>query len=366
VPEPPPRSARRRVAVTGLGVLSACGRGPEPLAAAIRTGKAAFGPVGRFGTAGRAVHDAAQLPGSPDLAEELLAAIGAARTQAGLVDGSDDDTPVLLALHADTRTAAITEQVGRIHSIENVYTCACVAASTAVADAAARIAWGLCDRIVVAAGYLVEPDTFAVFDAGRALARDGQARPFSAGRGGLMLGDGVSAVVLEAEATARDRGAQALGWIAGWGRTGDAYHVCRPIPDGSGLARAIEAALGRAALAPHDIGYVNANATGAALADSAEVSALRTAFGDEAERIPVSSTKSVHGHALEGSALLELVATILTLDTGTLPVNAGYLGPDEPLLDLVLTPGRTTEARYALSLNSAFGGANTALVVQAP
>lgn len=358
--------ARRRVAVTGLGVLSAFGRGPEALSAAICAGKPAFGPVGRFGTAGRAVHDAAHLPGAPDLAEEVLTAIDTARRQAGLaVESGEDRTPVLLALHADARTSGIAWQVGRIHNLEDVYTSACVAASTAVADAAARISLGLRDRMVVVAGYLVEPDTFAMFDAGRALARDGQARPFSAGRGGLLLGDAVTAVVLEAESSVLERGAAVLAWIAGWGRTGDAYHVCRPVPDGSGLARAIELALGRADLRPQDVGYVNANATGAALADSAEVSALRTAFGTRLERLPVSSTKSVHGHALEGSALLELIATILTLSTGALPVNAGYLGPDEPPLDLVLTPGRPTDARYALSLNSAFGGANTALVVQA-
>ena len=356
-------SGRRRVAVTGLGVFSAFGRGPEPLSAAICAGKAAFGPVGRFATAGRAVRDAAHLPGAPDLTEEVLTAIASARRQAGLAD--EDRTPVLLAVHADGRTAEIARQVGRIHDIEDVYTCACVAASTAVADAAALISLGLCERVVVAAGYLVEPDTFAMFDAGRALARDGQARPFSEGRGGLLLGDAVTAVVLEAESSMCERGATAVAWIGGWGRTGDAYHVCRPKPDGSGLARAIELALGRAELRPQDVGYVNANATGATLADSAEISALRTAFGAGLERVPVSSTKSVHGHALEGSALLELVATILTVNTGALPVNAGYLGPDEPPLDLVLTPGRVTEARHALSLNSAFGGANTALVVQA-
>ena len=109
---------------------------------------------------------------------------------------------------------------------------ACVAASTAVADAAAAVARGRASRIVVAAGYLVERDQFALFDAGRALASDGRVRPFSAHRSGLLLGDGVGAVVVESASAARRRGAEVLGRLAGWGRAGDAYHVCRPRPDG--------------------------------------------------------------------------------------------------------------------------------------
>jgi 3-oxoacyl-[acyl-carrier-protein] synthase II len=117
---------------------------------------------------------------------------------------------------------------------------------------------------------------------------------------------------------------------------------------------------------------VNANATGAPLADGAETAALRAVLGTHLGRVPISSTKSVHGHALEASALLELIVAILAVRTGRLPVNAGYLGPEdsaaipaEPALNLVLDPGGSTTSPYALSLNSAFGGANTALLVEA-
>jgi 3-oxoacyl-[acyl-carrier-protein] synthase II len=285
--------------------------------------------------------------------------------------------PILLALHADSRTAGLAARIGRaaaadlgLRGVERVYTCACVAASTAVADAAAQISLGLRDRMVVAAGYLVEPDTFAVFDAGRALSGDGRARPFSRDRSGLLLGDAVAAVVLESARSARLRGAPVLATVAGWGRAGDAYHVCRPIPDGSGLARAVEAALRRAGLGPEAVGYLNANATGSPVGDGGEVAALHRALGPGAGSIPASSTKSVHGHGLEASALLELIVTILALRRpDALPVNAGYLGPDEDLapgLDLVLDTGRRATAPYALTVNSAFGGANTALLVGAP
>ena len=219
---------------------------------------------------------------------------------------------------------------------------------------------------MVAAGYLVEADSFAMFDAGRSLAPDGQVRPFSTGRRGMLLGDGVAAVVLEAAATAVHRDAPVLARLAGWGRSGDAYHVCQPRPDGSGLARAAGMALARAGADPAEVGYVNANGTGTPFSDAAEAAALRTALGPHAELTPVSSTKSVHGHALEASGLVELVVTVLALRSGQLPVNAGYLGPDDECrLDLVLTPGREQRGRYALSLNAAFGGANTALLVEA-
>ncbi|HEV2635707.1 MAG TPA: beta-ketoacyl synthase N-terminal-like domain-containing protein [Actinocrinis sp.] len=369
----PSRKAAVPVAVTGMGVLSACGRGTSALAAAVGAGRPAFAPVTRFDVSGRRTAHAAHLPGSPRLAPELVGAIAEACEQAGLDRSAAADSVLLLALHSDPATEPIAAEVADgvarrcgLPGPERVYTGACVAASSAVADAAALIASGAVDRVVVAAGYLVEPDTFAVFDAGRALARDGRSRPFSRDRTGLLLGDGVAAVVLESAAAAGRRGGAELARLAGWGRAGDAHHVCRPIPDGSGLARAIGSALGRAGIDPAQVGYVNANATGSALGDSAEAAALRTAFGPAVDRIPVSSTKAVHGHALEASALLEFAVTVLTLRTETLPVNAGYLGPAEDCrLDLVLGPRAAgTGPRRALTLNSAFGGANTALLLE--
>jgi 3-oxoacyl-[acyl-carrier-protein] synthase II len=247
------------------------------------------------------------------------------------------------------------------------YTAACVASSTAVADAAAAIARGRADRVVAAAGYLVDADQFAVFDAGRALARDGRVRPFSAGRSGLLLGDAVVAVVLESAAAARERRASPLARLAGWGRAGDAHHVCRPRPDGDGLARAITDALHRGGLRPPRVGYVNAHGSGSAAGDTSESAALHRALGESAATVPVSSTKSVHGQALEAGALLELVVTMSALRAGRLPVNAGWLGPDPDCpLRLVLEPGTPAASEYGLSLTTAFGGANTALLVGTP
>ncbi|MER7755609.1 beta-ketoacyl synthase N-terminal-like domain-containing protein [Kitasatospora sp. NPDC097643] len=369
--------ARARPVVTGLGVLSAAGRGLDALTEAAVHGKTGFGSVTRFDVSACRTTRAALLPAdvplahTVPLARAVLDALAQACRQAGLTAADGADTPVLLALHSDLRTRATARAFGAgvsaawgTRGVTRVYTGACVAAATAVADAAALVAAGRHERVLVAAGHLVEPGVFAVFDAGRALARDGEPRPFSAGRTGTLLGDAAAAVVVEAAPAAERRGAPALARLAGWGRAGDAHHVCRPEPEGDGLARATEAALARAGVAPAEVGYVNANGTGSALADLAEARALHRVFGRHTAQLPVSSSKSVHGHALEASALLELAVVIGALRAGRLPVNAGWLGPDPDLgLDLVLDGPRTARPRYALSLNSAFGGANTALLV---
>jgi 3-oxoacyl-(acyl-carrier-protein) synthase len=366
---------RAPVPITGVHAVSALGRGADALLAGVLAGVPAFTPVRRFDTTGRRVAVAATLPGVGPLAAELADAVDRAARAAGLDRAGRAGAALLLATHGGPvpdggpEVPALAGHLARrcgLGGPTRTYTTACVSASTAVADAATLIGRGDVDRVVVAAGYLVEPDQYALFDAGRALAADGAARPFSAGRQGLLLGDGVAAVVLESPAAARRRGAEVLATVRGWGRAGDAHHPCQPDPAGRGLARAVTGALRRAGLPAAAVGYVNANATGAGPGDAAEAAALRLALGDHAGRVPVSSTKALHGHALEGSGLLELVVTVQALRHGKLPVNAGFLGPDETCpLDVITTAPRPAATPYALSLNAAFGGANTALLVGA-
>jgi 3-oxoacyl-[acyl-carrier-protein] synthase II len=374
-----PAAASARVAITGMSATSAFGRGTDPLLAGALSGRAAFAQATRFSVQRRRAKAAAELPGNPVLGDELAAAIGAACDMAGLLAGERGSATLLLALHTDAvaarqagapsvagNTAAVVAARTGLPQAPRVYATACVAASTAIADAAAMIVSGRADQVVVAAGYLVDEDSFALFDGGRVLARDGQVRPFSSGRQGLLLGDGIAAVVLESATSARRRGASPLAWLAGWGRAGDAFHVCQPSPEGNGLALAIGAALRRAGVGPAVVGYVNANGSGTGYADASEAAALRRALGSHAGEVRVSSTKSVHGHALEASALLELVLTVLVLRTGRLPVNAGFLAPDEDCrLNLVLGTAAEVRCRHALTLNAAFGGASTALLVAA-
>ncbi|MEU4191013.1 beta-ketoacyl synthase N-terminal-like domain-containing protein [Kribbella sp. NPDC026611] len=327
----------RPVGVTGMSVLTALGRGPE----AQLTGVPAFSEVTRFDTSRRRTHHAATAAEVGSLEEELDLAIATACAQAG-VDRST--TPLLLALHTAPKC-----DFGQ----RRVYTSACVSASTALADAATLIRLGRLDRVVVAAAYLVEPYQYALFDAGRALSTDGVVRPFSQHRTGTLLGDGVAAVVVEA--------GEGLAQLVGWARSGDAHHPVQPAPDGRGLEVAVRAALQKAGLASEDVGYLNANATGTTYSDAAEAAAIQRIFDP-----PVSSTKGLHGHALEASGLVEFVVTVAALQAGKLPVNAGYLGPDPAgAVDVILDAPRIASSPYGISVNSAFGGANTALVVRA-
>ena len=372
------------VVVTGAAVLSAYGPGTETLLSGVLSGRPAFAPVQRFDVSLRRADSAAAMAGSPQLDAEVARAVREACDDAGLSAGERARTPLFLAIHGDPAApraaaaarpavgpeafaAAVAHACGLAEQDLRCYMAACVAASSAIGDAAAAIARGRADRVVVAGGYLVEPDQFALFDAGRVLAGDGQVRPFSAGRRGLLLGDGIGVVVVESSEAARARRAPPLARIAGWGRSGDAYHPCQPRPDGHGLARAITAALQRAGAAAGDIGYINAHGSGTAVSDRAEASAIRLALGDAAATVPVSSTKSLHGQALEASGVLELIVTVLALRKGMLPVNAGYLGVDEECrLRLVLDEPLATDAELAISHNCAFGGANTAIIVGLP
>ncbi|MCF2528840.1 beta-ketoacyl-[acyl-carrier-protein] synthase family protein [Yinghuangia sp. KLBMP8922] len=363
-----------------MAVTSGYGHGVDALREGIYSGVPAFVPVTRFDTARYRMGLAAQADAGLDLDTELALLTKEACKQAGLSADERAEAPVVLARHADPLVSRLprTEQETRpisgtaqwlsqtcgLGGAGRTYINACVAASAALADAAAMIASGRHDRVVVAGGHLVDAESFTTFNAGKALAVDGRLRSFSAGRKGLLLGDGAGAVVLEA-ADSRP-GMQPLAQLTGWGMAGDAYHVCQPHPEGLGMARAIGIALRRAGLGPADLDYVNAHGTGTPYNDAAETAALHRAFGEHAERVPVSSTKSMHGHALQAAGLVEFVICVLALQSGSLPINSGYLGPDPDCrLDLVLDSPRQREARHVLSLNAAFGGANTALVVSA-
>ncbi|MET9323103.1 beta-ketoacyl synthase N-terminal-like domain-containing protein [Streptomyces sp. NPDC003038] len=379
-----PRAAadREGIVVTGMSVTTAFGRGPDVLREALTIGRPAFAPVTRFDVSRRRATHAAHLPGDPDLLDELVDVVGRATGQARITGELAGRTPLLFARHADARWARspLTEQARHhgaadgaelaaragLGATPRTYTNACVAASTAIADAAALITAGREERIVAAGGYLVDTDVYGLFDAGRALATDSRLRPFSAGRKGLLLGDGVAAVVLESASAADRRGAAPLARLLGWGRAGDAYHACRPHPEGLGMARAITAALGRAERTPEQVDYINAHGTGTPYNDSAETAAIHRAFGAQARKVPVSSTKSLTGHTLEASGIVEFAVAMLVLREGQLPVNAGYLGEDPHCrLDLVLEVPRQVRPRTVVSLNAAFGGANTALVLEA-
>lgn len=182
-------------------------------------------------------------------------------------------------------------------------------------------------------------------------------RPFSADRKGLILGEGSAILVLESLDRATARGAEILGEVVGFGMSSDAGHITQPSADGAALA--IRSALRDAQLTPDSIGYINAHGTGTPLNDSTETEALKLALGEHGSKVPVSSTKSMHGHALGAAGALEAVATILALKHGVLPPAANFTLSDPACdLNIIANDARRTQTEYALSNSFAFGGLN--------
>jgi nodulation protein E len=190
-------------------------------------------------------------------------------------------------------------------------------------------------------------------------------RPFSRDRRGLILGEGAAMLVLEPLEAARARGAQIWGEIAGFGMSSDAYHLTQPLA--AGAARAMRSALSDAGASPEvfsrDVAYINAHGTGTTANDATETEAIREVFGAHAGRLLVSSTKSMHGHALGAAGALEAAATLGALRGGIIPPTANFIAPD-PACDLDVVPNhpRSAEVEWAMSNSFAFGGLNAVMV----
>ena len=241
---------------------------------------------------------------------------------------------------------------------------ACVSAAQALLVALDAIRSGEVDVAIAGGADGLCQLTYAGFNALRAV--DAAACvPYRATRQGLSLGEGAGVLVLESSEHAKRRGAHVLGWLLGAGSTCDAHHVAAPAPDGEGAARAIREALQDAHLAPAEIAFVNVHGTGTPLNDSAEAMALQSVFGTRTRLLPVTSTKSLVGHLLGAAGALEAIATLLCLQAESVHPTAGPGSADPDLgVDLVLGTARPAPgARFAVSTNLAFGGANTALVL---
>jgi len=189
-------------------------------------------------------------------------------------------------------------------------------------------------------------------------------RPFSKDRKGMVIGEGAGILVLERLDDAKKRGAKIYCEMAGYGLSADAGDIV--MPDADGAARALRQALQSAELAPDGVDYINAHGTGTQLNDATEVKAIKSVFGDAAKRLMVSSTKSMHGHALGAASALEAVATVKAIVEGVVPPTANYLGPDPDCdLDHVPNTARKAKIRAALSNSLAFGGLNAVVAFKA-
>ena len=188
-------------------------------------------------------------------------------------------------------------------------------------------------------------------------------RPFEKNRNGFVMGEGSGIVILEEYESARKRGAKIYAEVAGYGLTGDAYHLTAPAPGGEGAVRCMRMALNNAGLNPEDITYINAHGTSTPLNDLYETIAIKTLFGDHAKKLMVSSTKSMTGHALGAAGGLEAVYTLMAMEKGVVPPTINYEEPDpECDLDYVPNTARDAAVTAALSNNFGFGGTNATLL----
>jgi nodulation protein E len=240
---------------------------------------------------------------------------------------------------------------------------ACSSAGHAIGQAFSMVRSGMVDLAIT--GGSEAPFSFGILKAWEAMrvVSPDTCRPFSKDRKGMILGEGAAMFVIEPLEAALARGARIHAEIVGFGMSSDACHITQPSSEGA--ARAMRAALRDAALAPEQIGYINAHGTATLANDPTETAAIRSIFGAHANRLPVSSTKSMHGHALGAAAALECLAAIIALRDGVLPPTANFNQPDpECDLDVIPNCAREAQVEYAMSNSFAFGGLNAVLVLR--
>ena len=250
---------------------------------------------------------------------------------------------------------------------------ACASGAEAIGLAMEMIRSGRAD-VVVAGGTeaAMHPMPIAGFAAMQALSTrnddpEGASRPYDTGRDGFVLGEGAAVIVLETEAHAKARGAKIYAEVAGLGMSSDAYHIAAPDPVGAGASRAMREAVSSAGLSPKDIVHINAHATSTPLGDIAESNAIRLAFGDEADHMAVSATKSMTGHLLGAAGAIETILTVLAVHHRLAPATINLVDFDPAIsLDVVHGEHRKLPAGDIAALNNSFGfgGHNVALTVR--
>jgi 3-oxoacyl-[acyl-carrier-protein] synthase II len=248
---------------------------------------------------------------------------------------------------------------------------ACAAGSHAVGDACNIIRRGQADAMITGGvESVITPTCIAGFNAMKALSTRNQApekasRPFDRDRDGFVVGEGAGILILEELHHALERGARIYAEMAGYGMSGDGYHMTAPAPDGDGMARCMTAAIEDAGITGDQIDYINAHGTSTPLNDLYETIAIKSVFKDAVYNIPVSSTKSMTGHLLGGAGGIETIFTALSIHRETIPPTINLDNPSESCdLDYVPKTSRKKKVHYAMTNSFGFGGTNAALILK--
>ncbi len=396
----------RRVAITGVGAICALGRNAAEVAESLREGRSGIGPIESADVSQMRFQNGAEVKGyrhqpyfddrradfmdrfaqfAVIAAREAVACAGVEwtpelRENAAIVTGScvGGQSTEDIGFHevyrlghnrvhpltipktmANAGASHISMEFGITGPSFTIST-ACSSAGHAIGQAYWMVRNGVTDLALT--GGSEAPFSFGILKAWEAMrvVSPDTCRPFSKDRRGMILGEGSAMFVLEPLEAARARGARIHAEIVGFGMSADACHITQPSSEGA--ARAMRAVLRDSHLSPEQIGYINAHGTATPANDPTETAAIRAVFGEHAGKLAVSSTKSMHGHALGAAAALECLATVLALRDGVLPPTANYNERDpECDLDVIPNQARRAEVEYAISNSFAFGGLNAVL-----
>lgn len=397
------------IVVTGLGCVSALGLDGATFATNLFAGRCGIGPITRFDASAHRTRVAAEVPGFEAEAERSFNSPALSRLDrvSQLAVVASREAVASAGLHIDeavSRRSAVLfgTGVGGQESVDGAYrrlygegasrlhpltvprmmpsaaashvsidleitgptmgiVSACASSAHAICVGAMMLRAGLADAAVVGGSEAcITPGSFRAWEGLRVMAQD-TCRPFSSGRGGMVIGEGAAALVLETEEHARRRGANVLAELAGIGMASDAHDLVQPAPEG--MVRAMTLALDDAQIDPSTVDYVNAHGTGTTHNDVAETRALRTVFGSHADRLAVSSTKSMTGHLLGASAAVGAMAAVLAITHRAAPPTIGYLDRDPDCdLDYVPNEARPMRIDVAMANAFAFGGLNAVVV----
>jgi 3-oxoacyl-[acyl-carrier-protein] synthase II len=401
---------KKRVVITGMGIVTSLGAGVDVTALALKEGRSAIGTINSFdvskhrATQGGEVslemlrNDFEECPPFPlDRSSKLLlracrdalessrltstkgsclrAPIILGTTLGGMLSGqrfhramllqedTDKYAPLLndsLPCHQPYHVASIIGIIGEAVVLNN----ACASGLSAIGCAFERVRLGK-DSVVIAGGYDEMSDfTHAGFNALQLVTLD-KCRPFDKNRSGLMLGEGAGILVIEDMDHALERNAEIYAEIIGFGQASDAYHITKPDPEARGAACAIRTAIETAEIEPRAIDYVNAHGTGTPSNDSMETKALYLALGEYAKHVPVSSTKPFTGHLLGAAGAVEVIFSVISLQKDLIPENLNFETTDpECNLNLVINQSREQNLKIVLSNSFGFGGSNAAILLR--
>ena len=406
----------RRVVITGMGAITPIGLNVNEYWEGLKAGKTGFGEITYFDTTDYKVKVAAEVKDfvpknymegkaakrMEKFSQYAVAASREAMEQAGIDMEKEDPYRV---------GCVIGSGVGSLQAIEREYkklldkgpgkvnpllvplmitniaagnvsiqfgikgktidiTTACATGTHSIGEGYRSIQHGEAD-VILAGGTecAITPISVAGFTALTALSTKNTPErcsiPFDKDRDGFVLGDGAGVVVLEELEHAKNRGAKILAEVVGYGATSDAYHITSPAEDGMGAVKAMEFAMKEAGVAPEEIAYLNAHGTSTHHNDLFETRAIKTAFGEQAYKLKINSTKSMIGHLLGAAGAVELIACVLQMNNGYIHQTVGLEQPDEELdLDYVQGHGVEMDFDYAMSNSLAFGGQNATLIIK--